>query len=74
MYVHIVLIILHLLEGWTSTWSTKFSPISAELTSSPVRETILIEQVGGGPVLAIVPAVVNIDTLKASVTFCSPVW
>lgn len=33
-----------------------------------------MEQVGGGPVLAMVPAVVNIDTLNASVTFCSPVW
>lgn len=32
--------------------------------SSPLELQILIEQVGGGPVLAIVPAVVSIDTLK----------
>lgn len=61
----------NLLVGWTSTCSTKFSPISAEFTSRPESVTIFIIQVGGGPVLAMVPAVVNIDTLKPIVTFCS---
>lgn len=63
----------HLLDGWTSTCSIRLSPISAESISCPVCVTIFIRHVGGGPVFAIVPAVVNMDTLKPSVTFCSPV-
>lgn len=64
----------YLLLGCTSTCNVRFSPTVAELTVSPVRVTIFIEQTGGGPVLAIVPAVVSIDTLNARVTFFSPVW
>lgn len=64
----------HLLAGCTSTCSIRLSPISAELISCPLCVTIFIAQIGGGPVLAIVPAVVSMDTLKPSVTFCSPVW
>lgn len=63
----------HLLAGCTSTCSIKLSPISAELISWPFCVTIFIEHIGGGPVFAIVPAVVNMDTLNPSVTFCSPV-
>lgn len=59
--------------GSTVTCSIRLSPISAELIGSPLWVTIFMTQVGGGPVLAIVPAVVNIDTLKPNVTFCSPV-
>lgn len=48
-------------------------PISAELTSFPSNVQIDRLQVGGGPVFAIVPDVVIIDTLNPSDITLSPV-
>ena len=50
--------------GWTSTFSIRLSPISALEMSLPFELQMRMLQVGGGPVLAIVPDVVNMDTLK----------
>ena len=60
-------------QFFTSTLSINWSPISACEISSPLELQILIVQVGAGPVLAIVPAVVRVDTLNPIFKFCSPV-
>lgn len=41
--------------------------------SSPFWSVIFMTQVGGGPVLAMVPAVVSMDTSKPRVMVFSPV-
>ena len=41
--------------------------------SAPLELQILMVQVGGGPVLAIVPAVVSVDTLNPELKLSSPV-
>ena len=56
------------------TLSMRESPISAWEMSSPLELQIFIVQVGGGPVLAIVPAVVRVLTLKPNCRLFSPVW
>ena len=51
------------------TLSMSESPISAELMSSPLELQIRMVQVGGGPVLAIVPAVVNVCGCDIKISF-----
>ena len=51
----------------------RLSPISALEMSLPLELQIRILHVGGGPVLAIVPDVVSIDTLKPMEMSCVPV-
>lgn len=63
----------NLLDGSTWILSISRSPISASLMLPPLGSVIFMRQVGGGPVLAIVPAVVSIDTLKPMVMVFSPV-
>ena len=59
--------------GWTSTFSIRLSPISALEMSLPLELQIRMLHVGGGPVLAIVPDVVNIETLNPIEMSCVPV-
>lgn len=61
------------LEGSTCTLNISRSPISALSMAPPDGSVIFMKQVGGGPVLAMVPAVVSIDTLKPIVMVFSPV-
>ncbi len=61
------------LQYFIVTLSMRLSPTSARLMSSPLELQMRMEQVGGGPVLAIVPAVVSIDTLKPCSIVCTPV-
>ena len=51
----------------------RLSPISAELMSSPLELQMRMLHVGGGPVLAIVPDVVDIETLNPIEMSCVPV-
>ena len=56
------------------TLSMRESPISAWEMSSPFELQIFMVQVGGGPVLAMVPAVVRVLTLNPMLRLFSPVW